>query len=120
MCWSRPERRAALAAELVRGRVSRLARRTGRRKACAALPAELHSCGILVLALGTTHHGLSLITRALPTRSAASSNSLIPVPGQHGLSPAPGVLAASAEPDSTASHRVPALEGPLTDWAERW
>ena len=54
-----PERRGALAAELVLGWVPRATGGTGRDERCGTLPTELHACGILVLAAGTLHAGTS-------------------------------------------------------------
>jgi len=51
----RPERRGALPAELIIGRVRRTTGRTGSGKRCGALPTELHAGRILVLAPGTPH-----------------------------------------------------------------
>jgi hypothetical protein len=50
-----PERRSALAAELVPGRVGRATGRTRRGKRCGALPTELHAGRVLVLAPRTLH-----------------------------------------------------------------
>ena len=55
----RPERRGALAAELVLGWVPGATGGTGRDKRGGALPTELHAGGILVLAAGALHAGTS-------------------------------------------------------------
>ncbi len=49
------ERRGALTAELVLGRIGGATGRTGGGQRCGALPTELHAGGILVVAPGTLH-----------------------------------------------------------------
>src|SRR5258707_630282 len=60
----RPERRGALPAKLILGRVRRATGRTGCGKRGGALPTELHAWGILVLAPGTLHTASSQRTGA--------------------------------------------------------